>query len=120
MSYVFQPYPAYVRSSDGKRKAIVHSDEERDAMLASWTEPVPIAAPPAVAPEVAPAPSVADAFNGANPAAFDHDGDGNPGGSVAVEQTDDVKALRAEYQAKFNKKPFHGWDASALKAKLAS
>lgn len=34
-------------------------------------------------------------------------------------ESDDRAPLRAEYQAKFGKKPFHGWDADTLKAKLA-
>jgi len=31
----------------------------------------------------------------------------------------DVAALREAYKAKFGKKPFAGWDADTLKAKLA-
>ena len=34
------------------------------------------------------------------------------------EKSDDVKELRAEYEAKFDKKPFAGWDAKKLKEKI--
>ena len=37
-----------------------------------------------------------------------------------VEQTkDELSETRAEYQEKFNKKPFHGWSVEELKAKIA-
>lgn len=39
-------------------------------------------------------------------------GSGEPDG-------DDVAALRAEYESKLGKKPFMGWDAETLKAKIA-
>jgi hypothetical protein len=32
---------------------------------------------------------------------------------------DDIKELREAYQAKTGKKAFHGWDAPALRAKIA-
>lgn len=32
---------------------------------------------------------------------------------------DDLKALRDEYQDKVGKRPYHGWDAATLKAKIA-
>jgi hypothetical protein len=32
---------------------------------------------------------------------------------------DELKALREEYQAAVGKRPFHGWDADTLKAKIA-
>lgn len=48
---------------------------------------------------------------------LDHDGDGRKGGSEAPEG--DVKALRADYQEKFGKRPFPGWDADTLREKLA-
>lgn len=32
---------------------------------------------------------------------------------------EEIKALRKEYEAKFGKKAFNGWDAEQLKAKLA-
>lgn len=52
--------------------------------------------------------------------ALDHDGDGKPGGSVAAEQTEDLPALRAEYQRVIGKRPFAGWDAETLKQKIAA
>jgi hypothetical protein len=48
--------------------------------------------------------------------ALDHDGDGKKGGSLPVDE--DVKALRAQYRELTGKKPFHGWDAVALREKL--
>lgn len=48
---------------------------------------------------------------------LDHDNDGREGGSKAP--AGDLTALRAEYQTKFGKRPFNGWDADTLKAKLA-
>ncbi len=51
--------------------------------------------------------------------ALDHDGDGKPGGSVAPEQTEDLPAIRAEYQRVIGKRPFAGWDAETLKQKIA-
>jgi hypothetical protein len=32
---------------------------------------------------------------------------------------DEVKALREQYQTVVGKKPYHGWDAETLKAKIA-
>ena len=32
---------------------------------------------------------------------------------------DELTALREQYQATFDKKPFHGWDADTLRAKIA-
>lgn len=32
---------------------------------------------------------------------------------------DDLAELRAEYQDKFGKRPFHGWDADTLREKIA-
>lgn len=51
-------------------------------------------------------------------AQLDHDGNGHPGGSKAPEQTDDLKALREEYEAKMGKRPFYGWDAATLREKM--
>jgi hypothetical protein len=49
---------------------------------------------------------------------LDHDHDSHPGGSL--KQTgDDVAAARDAYQAKFGKRPFNGWDAATLRAKIA-
>lgn len=38
---------------------------------------------------------------------------------MAEEGEIDIKALRAEYEAKFGKRPFPGWDAQTLTEKLA-
>lgn len=43
----------------------------------------------------------------------------DPPGAMTSAPGTDVAGLRAEYQAKFGKKPFHGWDAETLKAKIA-
>lgn len=51
--------------------------------------------------------------------ALDHDADGKKGGSVKQPADDDLKALRAEYAEKIGKKPFGGWDAETLRAKIA-
>jgi hypothetical protein len=55
------------------------------------------------------------------PNALDHDDDGKAGGSISASDAaaDEVKALRAEYQAKMGKKPFPGWDAAELKRRMA-
>lgn len=50
---------------------------------------------------------------------FDHDGDGKPGGSPKVDNTDEVRALRAEYTEKMGKRPFSGWDADELRRRMA-
>lgn len=52
-------------------------------------------------------------------ARFDHDHDGKPGGSTAQPSTDEIKALRATYAAKFGKRPFPGWNAEVLAKKIA-
>lgn len=49
---------------------------------------------------------------------LDHDRNGEPGGSKTA-TGDDIAALRAEYQAKFDKRPFNGWDADTLREKIA-
>lgn len=49
---------------------------------------------------------------------LDHDGDGRPGGSLKPEQTDDLPAIRAAYQAKFGKRPFMGWDRDELTKRM--
>lgn len=52
------------------------------------------------------------------PDPLDHDDDGRKGGSK--KQTgDDLAALRQAYKAKVGKRPFMGWDADALRAKIA-
>ncbi|HTN40833.1 MAG TPA: hypothetical protein VLZ84_06745 [Asticcacaulis sp.] len=37
----------------------------------------------------------------------------------AAPVSDDASALRAEYERKFGKKPYMGWDADMLQSKLA-
>ncbi len=51
---------------------------------------------------------------------LDHDGDGKKGGSEKPPADPDLAILRAEYQAKFGKKPFAGWKADQLREKLAA
>lgn len=53
-------------------------------------------------------------------AALDADGDGKPGGSPKLEQTDELVALRGEYKRLLGKKPFNGWDAVTLREKIAA
>jgi hypothetical protein len=53
-------------------------------------------------------------------ARFDNDGDGKPGGSKKQPATDDIKALRAEYEKKLGKKPFNGWPAETLREKIGA
>lgn len=36
-----------------------------------------------------------------------------------AEDEDDLAELRAEYQEKIGKKPYHGWDADTLREKMA-
>lgn len=50
---------------------------------------------------------------------LDHDQDGRKGGSLKPEATAQLTALRAEYQEKAGKRPFHGWDEDTLAAKIA-
>ena len=50
--------------------------------------------------------------------ALDHDKNGKPGGSTTPEPTDDMAKLRAEYTDLFGKRPFNGWDAAELQAKI--
>jgi ribosome-binding protein aMBF1 (putative translation factor) len=50
---------------------------------------------------------------------LDHDSDGRKGGSPKQEASDSLTALRAEYQEKVGKRPFHGWDEETLAAKIA-
>jgi hypothetical protein len=50
---------------------------------------------------------------------LDHDGDGRKGGSKPGERGEAIDAQRAAYQAKFGKRPYHGWDAETIAAKIA-
>lgn len=38
---------------------------------------------------------------------------------IAAPETDELAELRAEYQAKIGKRPFHRWDADTLRQKIA-
>lgn len=51
---------------------------------------------------------------------LDHDGDGRKGGAEKPEPSDDLTALRAEYTEKVGRRPFMGWDADTLRAKIAA
>ena len=42
------------------------------------------------------------------------------GSKVEPAETDERPALRAEYEAKFGKKPFGGWSADVLREKIAA
>lgn len=50
---------------------------------------------------------------------LDHDGDGNPGGSISA-TGDDIPALRKLYKEVVGKAAFNGWDTDALRAKIAA
>lgn len=50
---------------------------------------------------------------------LDHDGDGEPGGSIAA-SGDDLKGLRAEYEALVGKRAFPGWKADKLAELIAA
>lgn len=53
-------------------------------------------------------------------AAFDHDRNGEPGGSSKPEPAADLKALRREYFETLGKRPFAGWNAVVLREKIAA
>lgn len=53
-------------------------------------------------------------------AQLDHDHNGKPGGSAAPDHTDEIKALREEYQEKLGKRPFLGWNAEELRRRIAA
>lgn len=72
------------------------------------------------APTAAPAKELPQRKQRSDP--LDHDKDGRKGG--AVKRTSDpaggdLAALRVEYEQKIGRKPFMGWDAAALRAKIA-
>lgn len=103
MSSPFSEYPKWVRSNG--REVIVNDAEAEVAQLAAWNdEPVVVRAPRS------------NALLQTVAASFDHDGDGKPGGSTAP--AEDVADLRKTYQAKFGKRPFPGWKADELKARI--
>lgn len=91
MSYVYVPWPAWCTGPNGESRVF---DREED-VPAGWThheEALP---------------------------QLDHDGNGKPGGSVSGGAGDEIGALRDAYRDRFGKRPFMGWDADTLKAKLA-
>lgn len=49
---------------------------------------------------------------------LDHDGDGEPGGSDAPQQSDDLTELRKHYKEVVGKNPFPGWDATELNRRI--
>jgi hypothetical protein len=49
---------------------------------------------------------------------LDHDKDGKKGGSKPAERSDEITKLRADYLGVVGKKPFHGWTAEELQAKI--
>lgn len=49
---------------------------------------------------------------------LDHDEDGKKGGSKPADQSDEMAKLRADYLEIVGKKPFHGWSAEELQAKI--
>ena len=51
---------------------------------------------------------------------LDHDGDGRKGGSPKIESSQELIALRDEYERALGKKPFSGWDADTLRAKISA
>lgn len=51
---------------------------------------------------------------------LDHDGDGRNGGSPQPDLTDDLAALRAEYERVSGRKPFYGWTADKLREKISA
>jgi hypothetical protein len=52
--------------------------------------------------------------------AFDHDNRDGPGGSTAPEATDELKALRAEYNEVSGRRFFSGWTADQLRERIAA
>lgn len=52
--------------------------------------------------------------------AFDHDGDGKPGGSISGGSGEGIKALRAEYTRIIGKKPFAGWKEDQLRERIVA
>lgn len=50
---------------------------------------------------------------------LDHDEGGKKGGSPKQDSSDALSTLRDEYLEKVGKRPFHGWDAETLAAKIA-
>lgn len=53
-----------------------------------------------------------------HPHPLDHDGDGRKGGSKPVNDSKQLKKLRAKYQEVVGKRPFSGWDAAELQRRI--
>ncbi|TAX45938.1 hypothetical protein ELI02_29940 (plasmid) [Rhizobium leguminosarum] len=53
-----------------------------------------------------------------NPDPLDHDENGKKGGSKPAEDGDELTKLRADYLEVIGKRPYHGWDAEELQAKI--
>ena len=53
-------------------------------------------------------------------AAFDGDGNGEPGGSAKPAPDPDLASVRAEYVEKMGKRPFPGWDVAELRRRMAN
>lgn len=66
-------------------------------------------------PVVAPEPDSATIIS-----AFDHDGDGAPGGSTAPEPADELTTARADYRLATGKRFFPGWSVEQLREKIAA
>jgi len=95
---MFSEYPKWLRH-DGHADVLVANAAAEAEQLAAW------AAMPAVKPK----------RNALLPQ-LDHDGDGEPGGSL--KQAGDIADLRATYKAKFGKRAFPGWNAEEIAARL--
>lgn len=52
------------------------------------------------------------------PADHQHEAEAERSEETSTGQADAMAELRAEYEAKVGKKPFMGWDAETLKAKI--
>jgi hypothetical protein len=52
------------------------------------------------------------------PDPLDHDGDGKKGGSKPAEESDELAKLRGDYLDVIGKRPYHGWTAEQLQAKI--
>lgn len=95
-------YPKWLRR-DGKPDVLVDNADAEAEQLAAWGSAARVVeAPPQQSNALLPQ--------------LDHDKNGEPGGSKAPEG--DVAELRKVYQAKFGKRPFPGWNAAELTARI--
>lgn len=88
MAYVFVEYPKWLHR-EGKASVLVDTPDAEAAQVAAWGSS---------------APKPTNALLSVHKP---HD-----------EPPTDIAALRETYKAKFGKKPFAGWDAGVLKAKI--